>query len=126
MFKWSFQSWVFSLLSTSLVSPSAQGAIVHKPRRRAATVLHLRLHVKFFAIAVKLHITRVRSEIRTHSKSFSSEQVNSPATEFFVPEVWMQNFVLARNNLLFNLYCPKITITSFSNKFPRYSNFLQE
>ena len=32
-----FQSWVFSLLTTSLVCPSARGAIVHKPLRRAAT-----------------------------------------------------------------------------------------
>ena len=38
-FKWSFQSWVFSLLTTSLVCSSAQGAIVHKPRRRAATAI---------------------------------------------------------------------------------------
>ena len=33
-----FQSSIFSLLVTRLVCPSAQGAIVHKPRRRAVTV----------------------------------------------------------------------------------------
>ena len=32
-----YQSWVFSLLTTSVVCPSVQGATVHKARRRAAT-----------------------------------------------------------------------------------------
>ena len=35
--KKSFQCWDFSLLTTSLACLSAQGAIVQKPRRRAAS-----------------------------------------------------------------------------------------
>ena len=44
MFTKSFQSWVLSLLTTSLVSPSAQRALFHNPHRRAATIALFKLN----------------------------------------------------------------------------------
>ena len=66
-----FSVWSFCLLTTSLGCPSVQGAIVHKHRRRAATVAQYRRDEVICAFTGKYHLFECKRPIYSGYRNFT-------------------------------------------------------